>query len=185
MAQSAPRDHLFFRIFPHPLVALIVGLSWLMLQHSFSLGNILLAIVLGWGIPKLMQGFIEYTPNINFIEAVKLTLVVLWDIIVCNFRVAKLVLGPTSRLQPKWYRVPLETNHEQVNSLLAMIITTTPGTVSAGIDQERGDILVHSLNTLDDQHDIDDIKIRYEQPLMRIFNVKSEKNYEDEVEELE
>lgn len=40
--------------------------------------------------------------------------------------------------------MPLETEHEQVNSLLAMIITTTPGTVSAGIDQERGDILVHS-----------------------------------------
>jgi multisubunit Na+/H+ antiporter MnhE subunit len=28
-----------------------------------------------------------------------------------------------------------------------MIITTTPGTVSAGIDQERGDILVHALST--------------------------------------
>ncbi|MCY1444712.1 multicomponent Na+:H+ antiporter [compost metagenome] len=70
--------------------------------------------------------------------------------------------------------MPLETEHEQVNTLLAMIITTTPGTVSAGIDQERGDILVHALSTDDTESDIQDIKQRYEIPLMEIFDVKSE-----------
>ncbi|MDR8170306.1 pesticidal protein Cry1Ba, partial [Acinetobacter baumannii] len=105
--------------------------------------------------------------------AIKLCFVVLWDIIVSNFRVAKLVLGSPKKLHPKWYRVPLETEHEQVNSLLAMIITTTPGTVSAGIDQERGDILVHSLSTENTESDVQDIKQRYEAPLMEIFDVKS------------
>ena len=57
-----------------------------------------------------------------------------------------------------------------MNSLLAMIVTTTPGTVTAGIDQQRGDILVHSLNTSDTAFEIQDIKTRYEQPLIRIFN---------------
>ncbi len=37
-----------------------------------------------------------------------------------------------------------------------MIITTTPGTVSAGIDQERGDILVHSLSTENTESDVQD-----------------------------
>ena len=76
------------------------------------------------------------------------------------------------QLHPKWYRVPLETEHEQVNTLLAMIITTTPGTVSAGIDQERGDILVHALSTDHAELDIQDIKQRYEMPLLEIFDVK-------------
>ena len=75
-------------------------------------------------------------------------------------------------LQPKWYRVPLETEHEEVNTLLAMIITTTPGTVSAGIDQERGDILVHALSSDNAELDIQEIKNRYETPLLEIFNVK-------------
>ena len=172
------KTNLFTRFFPHPVVSFIVVVSWLMLQHSFSGGNIILALILGWVIPKISQNFIAFTPNINFIEAIKLFFTVLWDIIISNFRVAKLVLGPTNQLHPKWFRVPLATNHDQVNSLLAMIITTTPGTVSAGIDQERGDILVHSLNTLDEQVDIADIKQRYEQPLMRIFNVDAEKDYD-------
>ncbi|MGL5210810.1 MAG: Na+/H+ antiporter subunit E, partial [Acinetobacter junii] len=67
---------------------------------------------------------------------------------------------------------PLETEHEEVNTLLAMIITTTPGTVSAGIDQERGDILVHALSSDNAELDIQEIKNRYETPLLEIFNVK-------------
>ncbi len=89
--------------------------------------------------------------------------------------IVKLVLGPLDHLHPKWYRVPLETEHEQINTLLAMIITTTPGTVSAGIDQERGDILVHALSTDDTELDIQDIKKRYEMPLIEIFDVKLNK----------
>lgn len=167
-------------IFPHPLVSSIVLISWLMLQHSLSLGNIFLAILLGWGIPKLLQNFIVCTPNINWQEAGKLFFVVLWDIVICNIRVAKLVLGSTKQLHPQWFRVPLETNHDQVNSLLAMIITTTPCTVTAGIDQQRGDILVHSLSATDAEFEIQDIKTRYEQPLIRIFNASDATHIEQE-----
>jgi len=145
-----------------------------MLSHSLDASDLLTAVLLGLIIPRLVKPFITRTPHIHWKPAVKLCFVVLWDIVISNFRVAKLVLGPTKNLHPKWYRVPLETEHEQVNTLLAMIITTTPGTVSAGIDQERGDILVHALSTDDTESDIQDIKQRYEIPLMEIFDVKSE-----------
>lgn len=132
-----------------------------------------MALVLALLIPKLIQPFIARTPDINWTAAIRLFFVVVWDIMICNIRVAKLVLGPTDRMQPKWFRVPLETQHEQVNSILAMIITTTPGTVTAGIDQDRGDILVHALNTADESVDIQDIKNRYEKPLIEIFGAQS------------
>ena len=166
------RNSLFYRILPHPFVSVIVAISWLMLGNSAELFDIIVASILALIIPNLIQPFIVRTPNIHWDLAVKLAFVVLWDIIVCNVRVAKQVLGPTDKLHPKWFRVPLDTDHEQVNSLLAMIITTTPGTVSAGIDQERGDILVHSLSTDDPDADILEIKARYEAPLMAIFSVE-------------
>lgn len=158
------------QLLPHPFVSVIVGLSWLMLAHSISFGNVLLAVILALAIPRWVKPFIVATPNIDWLKACKLMFVVLYDIVVSNIRVAKWVLGPMDQLHPKWFRVPLETNHEQVNVLLAMIITTTPGTVSAGIDQERGDILVHTLNTTDENLDIQEIKQRYEAPLIAIFN---------------
>ena len=161
------------RCFPHPFVSIITGLSWLMLAHSIDPASLLMAVILAIGIPCLVKPFIARTPNINWVKAIQLGLVVLWDIIVSNIHVAKLVLGPTDKLHPKWFRVPLETQHEEVNTLLAMIITTTPGTVSAGIDQDRGDILVHALSTDDTESEIQTIKMRYEQPLMQIFGVQS------------
>lgn len=162
------------RWFPHPFVSFLVFLSWLMLSHSLDLTDILVAILLAIIIPRLVGPFISRTPHIHWTPAVKLFFVVLWDIIVSNFRVAKMVLGPMDQLHPRWYRVPLETEHEEVNTLLAMIITTTPGTVSAGIDQERGDILVHALSSDDTELDIQEIKKRYETPLLEIFDVKIE-----------
>ena len=160
------------RWFPHPLVSVIVGLSWLMLNHSLDAGTILMALILAVGIPRLVRPFIARTPNIDWLPAIRLFFVVLWDIIVSNIKVAKLVLGPMHKMHPKWFRIPLETQHEEVNTLLAMIITTTPGTVSAGIDQDRGDILVHALSADDAEAEIQNIKDRYEKPLMQIFGVQ-------------
>ena len=157
---------------PHPFVSVIVALSWIMLTHSLDAATLLMALLLGILIPRVVQPFISRTPDINWVLALKLFFVVLWDIIICNIKVAKLVLGPTRNLHPKWFRVPLETQHEQVNVLLALIITTTPGTVTAGIDDARGDILVHALSTDDSDTDILEIKNRYEKVLMAIFAVE-------------
>lgn len=168
------KNHSFLeRWFPHPLVSVIAGLSWLMLGHSLDAGSVIMALILAVLIPRLVSPFITKPPHIAWLPAIRLFFVVLWDIIVCNLQVAKLVLGPMHNMHPKWFRVPLETQHEEVNTLLAMIITTTPGTVSAGIDQERGDILVHALSANDAEAEIQNIKDRYEKPLMQIFGAQS------------
>lgn len=164
------------RWFPHPLVSAIVGVSWTLLNHSLDAGTLITAFVLAVLIPRMVFRFIDYTPNIHWLPAIRLFFVVIWDVVVANIKVAILVLGPTKNLHPKWFRVPLDTEHEEVNALLAMIITTTPGTVSAGIDQDRGDILVHALSADDEAAEIEVIKQRYERPLIEIFNAQTGEN---------
>lgn len=170
------RPSLREKIFPHPVVSVIVACSWLMLANNLEASSLAMALLLALVLPYLVKPFIECTPSIRWLFAIKLFFVVFWDVIVSNFKVAQLVLGPMEQLSPKWFRVPLDTEHEQVNTLLAMIITTTPGTVSAGIDQDRGDILVHALSTQDIDAEIALIKQRYEQPLMQIFSVSIGEN---------
>jgi multicomponent K+:H+ antiporter subunit E len=161
------------RLFPHPFLSFILGISWLMLMHSVALAHLLIALVLAIVLPKLTQFFIQPAQPVHRLTVIKLFFVVLWDIIVANIRVARQVLGPLDQLHPKWIRVPLETNHPQVNTLLALIITTTPGTVSAGLDDDQSNILVHALNSDDANQVINEIKQRYERPLIKIFNVSS------------
>jgi multicomponent K+:H+ antiporter subunit E len=157
----------------HPALSLLLAGSWLALSHSLEVVHLLSAALLGLVVPRLLDGFLQglRTPPIAWGEALALGRVVLWDIVMSNITVAKLVLGPLDRMQPAWLPVPLESDHPHVNGLLAAIITTTPGTVSCVINEERREILVHALNCDDAQAMIDDMKTRYEAPLMRIFGV--------------
>jgi hypothetical protein len=106
--------------------------------------------------------------------AIRLTGVVLWDIVVSNITVARLVLGPIDGMQPLWLKVPLASRHQRVNALFASIITTTPGTVSCVVDEDQSCIWVHAIHGTDGPAMVADMKQRYEQPLLHILGVQPE-----------
>jgi multicomponent K+:H+ antiporter subunit E len=66
-------------------------------------------------------------------------------------------------------RVPLALDDEIAITLLAAIITTTPGTVSCVVDETRREIVVHALDCADPVAMAAQIKARYERPLQEIF----------------
>lgn len=162
------------RWFPHPLLSLLLGAAWLALAHSLEPVHLLSALLLAWVIPKLIGGFLMPASRIRWGPALVLTLVVLKDIVVSNIVVARLVLGRQDRMRPAWFEVPLVGDHETVHALLASIITTTPGTVSANVDEARRVILVHALDCSDPQAMIQDIIDRYQRPLLKVFRVDSD-----------
>jgi multicomponent K+:H+ antiporter subunit E len=66
--------------------------------------------------------------------------------------------------------VPLELQQPFAITLLASIISLTPGTVSANLSGDRRSLLVHDLDVEDaDETAVQRIKQRYEKPLMEIF----------------
>ncbi|MDP2449002.1 MAG: Na+/H+ antiporter subunit E [Polaromonas sp.] len=155
--------------FAHPWLSVLLAVSWLLLQHTLAPFHLISAVLIGLLVPRLLHNFLPATTTLRFAPALRLALVVLWDIVVSNFTVARLVLGPMSRPQPAWVRVPLALSHPTAISVLASIITTTPGTVSCLIDEERKHILVHALDCSDPLQMAADIKARYENPLLAIF----------------
>ena len=157
--------------FDHPVLSLLLGVSWLAISRSIEPVHILSAVLIGLVVPRLLAGFLRQGNPVHWPTAVALTLVVLKDIVLSNITVARLVLGRMDTPQPAWLEVPLACEHPRVNALFASIITTTPGTVSAVVDEQRHCIWVHALNCDDAQAMIDDMKTRYEAPLMRIFGI--------------
>jgi multicomponent K+:H+ antiporter subunit E len=153
----------------HPWLSLLLGLSWLLLQHSLSLLHLLSAVLIGLVVPRLLHGLLPVARPLKIGTALRLMGVVLWDIVVSNITVARLVLGPMSRPQPAWVPVPLTLTDPTAIALLASIITTTPGTVSCTIDEEQRLIWVHALDCKDTAQMATDIQQRYEAPLLAIF----------------
>lgn len=156
--------------FPHPVLSALLAAAWLALQQSLAVPQLITATLLGWGLPRLLHGFLG--PGVRVRRwglALRFTGLVLWDIVVANLTVARLVLSPSARPQPAWVWVPLDATHPSAVSLLAMVITTTPGTVSCVVDEARRGILVHALDCADPAAAAADMKARYERPLMEIF----------------
>jgi multicomponent K+:H+ antiporter subunit E len=155
---------------PHPALSVLLAVIWLLLHQSAALPQLIAAVVIGLVVPKLVDGFIgpALYPR-HPLTALRFTLLVLWDIVVSNVAVARIVLGPGVTPRPAWVPVPLDTEHPTAISLLASIITMTPGTVSCVIDEAQHTILVHALDCEDPLALAQQIKQRYEAPLRRIF----------------
>jgi multicomponent K+:H+ antiporter subunit E len=155
---------------PHPALSVLLALVWLLLQQSLAVPQLITAAVLALLVPKLVHGFIgPATRPRKPAAALRLCFVVLWDIVVSNFTVARIVLSPRSNPRPAWVEVPLDSRHPTAITLLATIITMTPGTVSCDVDDQAAQILVHALDCDDAAAMAAQIKARYERPLMEIF----------------
>lgn len=153
----------------HPWLSALLAASWLLLQHTLAPVHLISAALIGLAVPRLLHDFLTEVAPIRFAPVPRLMAVVLCDIVRSNFTVARLVLGPMSRPRPAWVTVPLALSNPTAISLLATIITTTPGTVSCTIDEPRRQILVHALDCSDPAQMAESIKARYERPLMAIY----------------
>lgn len=154
----------------HPSLSILLAATWLLLRGSLTLPDLITAAVLGLAVPRLLHSFIGPAAHPRSpLRILRFALTVLWDIVVSNIVVARIVLSPRSNPKPAWVQVKLDTHHPTAITLLATIITTTPGTVSCVVDDHAWEILVHALDCDDPEALAAEIKARYERPLMEIF----------------
>jgi multicomponent K+:H+ antiporter subunit E len=149
----------------------IIAAAWLALNSSVAPIHLVAAAALGVAVPLALGHLLDDPVHLHRPwTAVRLALVVVWDIVVANVAVARRILGPMGRLRPGFVTVPLDpTTHPDAAALLASIIALTPGTVSTDVDAARTRILVHVLDLEDGAALVALIKRRYERPLNEVF----------------
>ena len=155
---------------PHPATSALLFVVWLLLNHSLSAGHILLGAAFGLLIPLFTRRFFPEPVYLSRPGTILRFLVtVLWDIVAASITVARLSLGPMSKLKPRFVRIPVALDDDFALTALASTISLTPGTVSAEISPDRGHILIHALDVDDEAALVRTIKERYEVPIKEIF----------------
>lgn len=158
------------RLLPHPLLSAILVVLWLLLVNELGVGQLLLGAVLGWAVPLYTERFWPERVRVyRPLLLLRFSLVVLYDILVANVTVARLIIGPQKVLQPAFVVMPLTLRSELAISLLANTISLTPGTVSAYLSADRRCLVIHSLHTTDPDELLATIRERYEAPLREIL----------------
>ncbi|MFT7372773.1 MAG: multicomponent K+:H+ antiporter subunit E [Oleiphilaceae bacterium] len=159
-----------FRLLPMPVHSLLLFIVWLLLNNTVAPGHLVLAAFLAIAIPWLTSGMQDPQPSFRKpLVIIRYVLRVIGDIIVANFDVALLVIGPSKKLSPAFVAIPIEIEHKLPITILASTVSLTPGTVSAEISEDKQWLYVHVLHLTNTDELIASIKKRYEQPLMEIF----------------
>jgi multicomponent K+:H+ antiporter subunit E len=154
-----------------PVLVLALVALWLLLNQTLAPAQIVLgavlALLLAWSASTLrpLQAHIK---RIDI--AALLILVVIADIVRSNVSVARVVLGMMGReVHSGFLEIPLDLRDPHGLAALAAIVTSTPGTVWAGLSPSGDTLTLHVLDLEDEAAWIQLIKHRYERPLMRIF----------------
>jgi multicomponent K+:H+ antiporter subunit E len=157
-------------ILPAPGASMLFAVFWLLLVNEVSAGQVLLAVAFGVALPLATRRLRAARPRLRRpAAAVELAALFLWDIVVANLAVARAVLGPISRIQPRFVRVPLDIQDPAAATLLAGMVTLTPGTVSVDVDLPGRALTVHMLLAADEQAAVGQIKSRYEARIREVF----------------
>jgi len=93
----------------------------------------------------------------------------LWELIKSNVIVAWDVLTPRHRMTPGVVAIPIRAETDMEITLLANLISMTPGTLSLDVSEDRRTLYVHAMYVKDPQALRDDITNNLERRVLEIL----------------
>lgn len=152
------------------LINILLMLAWAAVTGSFSEVNLAFGFLLGFGALFLIReqvGTGEYTNRVA--KGFALALLFVYELVLSASRVAMIVLRPRIKLQPGIIAFPLTVDRDFEITMLANLITLTPGTLSVDVSEDRKILYVHCIDVPDPQATIDDIKNGFERKILEVF----------------
>lgn len=158
-------------LFPHPGLSGFLVIFWLMLADRWTFGSLVMALILATLVPLFTAPWWPGKPRLRRpLELVVYVGIVVYDVIISSFQVAKVILFlPSDRIRTAWIPVETTLTSPEAIALLAGTITMTPGTLTADMSADGRTLLIHSLHAPDPEEVRQSILARYEARLKRIY----------------
>jgi multicomponent Na+:H+ antiporter subunit E len=141
---------------------ILLALVWAALTGSFTIANFAFGLLLGWLALYLVREQLE--PRRGRRRAGRmLSLAVLFikELILSGWRVD---------LQPGIFAYPLKVSSDFEITLLANLITLTPGTLSVEVSDDRRTLFVHAIDCSDVEKTVREIRDGFERKIEEAFN---------------
>jgi multicomponent Na+:H+ antiporter subunit E len=151
------------------LLNIILTMVWVALTGDHALANFLLGfglafIALRFALGKSGMRYFLFVPRlIGFVGFF------VWELIKSNIQVALDVVTPPFYMKPGIVAVPLDAQTDAEISLLANLITLTPGTLSMDVSDDRKVLYVHVMYLDDEQQFVESIKSGFERRLLNLM----------------
>lgn len=152
------------------LLNILLALAWTALTGQFDPINFISGFVLGYLVLWLVQravGTSNYFKKVY--QIVGFILFFIWALIQANLRVAYEVITPPHTMRPAIVAIPLDVKTDTAITLLANLITLTPGTLSLDVSADRKELYVHTMFVDDVEQFRREIKDGFERRVLEVF----------------
>jgi multicomponent Na+:H+ antiporter subunit E len=144
----------------------LLGWLWTALTERFTASNFVLGLVLAHlalRFARAERGHLRKTgPALRFVAFFAK------ELVVSALRVARDVLNPRPRMRPAIVGVPLDVRTDGQITLLAILITLTPGTLALDVSPDRRTLLVHAMFAADAERVRHGIKSGFERRILEL-----------------
>ncbi|MCA1021464.1 Na+/H+ antiporter subunit E [Halobacillus litoralis] len=148
---------------------IIIALMWMFLSESYTFTSFLVGYILGIILLFLLRRFV---PDSFYMKRtwkfVQLILLFIRELILSNLDILKYVYKPKQDMQPGIFALPIDVKTNFEITLLANLITLTPGTLSVVVSEDHRKIYIHAMDIPDVQETINDIKNSFEKQIMEV-----------------
>lgn len=153
-------------------LVVILALGWAGITGSFSGLNLLFGGLVGGGALLILRYSIHQQGALGKAgKVLSLLGLFLYELMASAIKVALIVLQPNlkSALKPAIVAVPLTVKSDAEITLLANMITLTPGTLTIDVAEDRSVLYVHALSMESDAALIADIANGFEAKIKEVF----------------
>ncbi|WP_174613882.1 Na+/H+ antiporter subunit E [Virgibacillus ihumii] len=151
------------------LINLIIATMWMFLSETYTAASFVTGYILGLGLLFLLNRFI---PDSFYLKRVykifMLIMLFIKELIKSNIDIVKLVYNPKPEFEPGIFALPTELKSNWEITLLANLITLTPGTLSVAVSEDNTHIYIHALDIDDINDEINSIKDTFEKAIMEV-----------------
>lgn len=154
------------------MIVIILALLWAAMTGTFSGLNLLLGAGIGAVAVLLLRRNLAPGRRLRQVRSVtSLALLFLYELGVSAVRVAIVVLTPDMKavLRPAIIAFPLSVKSDAEITLLANLITLTPGTLSVDVSEDRSLLYVHTLTLSTREALIADIAAGFEAKVREVY----------------
>jgi multicomponent Na+:H+ antiporter subunit E len=152
------------------LLNFLLALTWAAVTGIFSARNLTIGFVLGFFILLFADrtaGRASYIGRI--IKLVSFIGFFFWELLKANIRMAHSVITPSTTMRPGVIAIPLSAKTDAEITLLANLITLTPGTLSIDVSTDRKTLYIHAMFIDDVDMMRYEIKAGFERRLLEVL----------------
>lgn len=152
------------------LLNILLSFVWVALTGVFDYMNLLFGFLLSFAILWLItrSNADDRYFTMTF-KIVSFFFFFLYELLKANLQVAYDVITPKLYMQPGIVRVPLDAKSDIEITLLANLISLTPGTLSLDVSSDKSALYVHAMYVKDKEAFISGIKNGFEKRLLSIL----------------